>query len=146
MKQIIILLLLLCTNNDAGKSNTQKTNLDLMMKPSSKMLYTTILYGECRGEPNIGILAVMVLIENRLKHKDFPQDTTSVLLQRNQFYVDTTLVVSDKFKTKLKSIKYKPIHNYLYFANPNQVKNKKLRRWILRQKGRWFGNQYFYNV
>lgn len=46
---------------------------------------TNTLYAEVRGEPEEGIRAVMSVIYNRKKHKNYPNTFCGVILQHKQF-------------------------------------------------------------
>jgi spore germination cell wall hydrolase CwlJ-like protein len=46
---------------------------------------TSAMHAEARGEPKEGIKAVLSVIVNRTKHKDYPSDFCSVIKQPYQF-------------------------------------------------------------
>jgi spore germination cell wall hydrolase CwlJ-like protein len=46
---------------------------------------TSAMHAEARGEPKEGIKAVLSVIYNRTKHKDYPSDFCSVIKQPYQF-------------------------------------------------------------
>jgi len=85
--------------------------------PDRSLLYQ-VVWGEARGEGVIGITGVVDVIRNRIESDKFPNTLDSVLIQKHQFYVNTSLEPTIEFKALVDSIYSQPIVTpYLYFVN-----------------------------
>ena len=64
-------------NTGAAATSTGKSkNLDLLAR---------LVYGEARGEPYLGQVAVAAVVLNRVKHASFPNTISGVIYQKGAF-------------------------------------------------------------
>ncbi|HZG60301.1 MAG TPA: spore cortex-lytic enzyme [Anoxybacillus sp.] len=71
-----------------AKNTTRKTTADNVPKGFSRndiQLMANAVYGEARGEPYIGQVAVAAVILNRLNHSSFPNTVAGVIFQPGAF-------------------------------------------------------------
>lgn len=146
MKHTLVAMLLLFTNSVFAPNKDVDFKIStLAVKEDTLSLLHQVLYGECRGCSNVELTAVIGVIKNRLAHKDFPKTLKEVLTEKNQFHMDTNLVVSVCFKTIADTLMLKPSsHAFLYFACLDDVRNDRILKWIRRHKLTRIGRQHFW--
>lgn len=106
-------------------------------------LLQLVCYGESRGEVVEGIAGVIEVVKNRIESKQFPSMLDSVLVQKYQFHIDTTLTPTEPFKALVDSLYQLPTTTpYLYFVN---FKWAKKAPWMYSKKRKWvkIGNHHF---
>ena len=115
----------LSSTSSSGSSGST-TNSDLY-------LLARAVYGEARGEPYNGKVAVAAVILNRVKHKDFPNSISGVIYQPWAF-----TAVNDgqiNMGTNDECIKacqdamngWDPTYGCIYYYNPATATNKWIR-------------------
>jgi N-acetylmuramoyl-L-alanine amidase len=123
-------------NNNAGAGSTPGSNNKL---PASNNLGFTekdlkimanAVYGESRGEPYVGQVAVAAVIINRVKSPEFPNTATGVIFQPGAFTAvadgQINLTPNDK---AIKAVKdamsgWDPSDGCLYYFNPATATSK----------------------
>ncbi len=93
-------------------------------------LLARCIYGEARGEPYKGQVAVGAVILNRVKSSSFPNSISGVIYQQGAFSVvaDGQINLSPN-ETAIKAAKdamngYDPTGGCLYYYNPDKTTNK----------------------
>ena len=66
------------SNSSSGSSSSNSANLDLLAR---------LIYGEARGEPYTGQVAVAAVVLNRVKNSSFPNTISGVIYQSCAFDV-----------------------------------------------------------
>lgn len=104
------------------------------------------IYGEARGEPYIGQVAVGAVIMNRINHPSFPNTIAGVIFQPGAF---TAVMDGQMFmqpdETALKAARdalngWDPTGGAIYYYNPAKTTN----RWIYsRPVVKVIGKHYF---
>ncbi len=95
-----------------------------------------LVYGEARGEPFKGQVAVAAVVLNRLKHDDFPDTVKDVIFEPRAF----TAVADGQYYAKPDKTAYRAVYNAiqgwdptggaLYYFNPETATSK----WIWSRK------------
>ncbi|MCF8008731.1 MAG: cell wall hydrolase [Halanaerobiales bacterium] len=109
---------------------TKRQVLAKTVNQSDIELMARTIYGEARGEPYMGQVAVGAVIINRILNNDFPDTIKGVIYQNNQF----TAVSNGQINYTPNSTAYKaarealngidPTMGSLYYYNPKTAKNK----------------------
>lgn len=92
---------------------------------SDTYLLARAIYGEARGEPYIGQVAVAAVILNRVKDSHFPNTVSGVIYQKNAFTcVSDGQINLTPDQTAIKAAKdalsgWDPTNGCLYYYNPN---------------------------
>lgn len=92
---------------------------------SDTYLLARAIYGEARGEPYIGQVAVAAVILNRVKDSRFPNTVSGVIYQKNAFTcVSDGQINLTPDQTAIKAAKdalsgWDPTNGCLYYYNPN---------------------------
>ena len=109
------------SSNQSGSSNN---NLYLLAR---------LVYGEARGEPYKGQVAVAAVVLNRVKSSSFPNSVSGVIYQSGAFSVvaDGQINLSPD-ETAIKAARdaingWDPTNGCLYYYNPKKTSNK----WML---------------
>ena len=109
-------------NSNSSTSNAgNSSNIDLLSK---------IIYGEARGEPYTGQVAIGAVVMNRVKSSSFPNTIAGVIYQSGAF----TAVSDGQINLKPDSTAKKaaqdalngwdPSYGAIYYFNPNTATNK----------------------
>ena len=112
------------SNNTGSNANTTSSN-DLN-------LLSRLVYGEARGEPYSGQVAVAAVVLNRVKSSSFPNTVAGVIYQRGAFDVVTDGQInlapdSNAKKAAQDALNgWDPSYGAIYYFNPNTATN----RWI----------------
>lgn len=118
--------LTLATSSSGSGSNSSGNNSDLY-------LLARVVYGEARGEPYKGQVAVAAVILNRVKSSEFPNSISGVVYQSGAFdAVADGQVNLTPDETAIKAAKdamngWDPTNGCLYYYNPETSTNK----WML---------------
>jgi N-acetylmuramoyl-L-alanine amidase len=118
--------LTLTTSSSGSGSNSSGNNSDLY-------LLARVVYGEARGEPYKGQVAVAAVILNRVKSSEFPNSISGVVYQSGAFdAVADGQVNLTPDETAIKAAKdamngWDPTNGCLYYYNPETSTNK----WML---------------
>ena len=106
-------------NNSSNSNNTNDVNL-----------LSRVIYGEARGEPYVGQVAVGAVILNRVKNSSFPNTLAGVIYQSGAFDAVTDGQVnmnpdSDAKKAAQDAINgWDPSYGAIYYFNPETATNK----------------------
>ncbi len=110
------------SNNNSGTTNSS-TDLNLLAR---------LVYGEARGEPYTGQVAVAAVVLNRVKSSSFPNTIAGVIYQSGAFDVvsDGQINMSPN-STAIKAAQdaingWDPSYGAIYYFNPNTATS----RWI----------------
>lgn len=72
-------------NEKKNKSKSKKDEKKIKLNSVDKYLLAKIAMAEAEGESTDGKALVMLVVLNRVKSKDFPNDVNDVIFQNNQF-------------------------------------------------------------
>lgn len=109
------------SNNSSNSSNSNSNNITLLSK---------IIYGEARGEPYTGQVAVGAVIMNRVKSSSFPNTIPGVIYQNGAFdAVSDGQINYTPDSTARKAAQdalngWDPSYGAIYYFNPATATNK----------------------
>ncbi len=118
------------TLNAMGISNSSGNSSSSTSNSSNVNLLAHLIYGEARGEPYIGQVAVGAVIMNRVKSSLFPNTIAGVIYQRGAFDAvsDGQINMSpDSSATKAAQDAingWDPSYGAIYYFNPATATNK----------------------
>ena len=109
------------TSGGSTSSSSNSTNLNLLSR---------LVYGEARGEPYVGQVAVAAVVLNRVKSSSFPNTVSGVIYQSGAFDVvsDGQINLTPN-ETAIKAAQdaingWDPSYGALYYFNPSTATNK----------------------
>ena len=109
------------SSNSGSSSSSNSSNLNLLAR---------LVYGEARGEPYEGQVAVAAVVLNRVKSSSFPNTVAGVIYQSGAFDVvsDGQINMSPN-QTAIKAAQdalngWDPSYGAIYYFNPNTATNK----------------------
>ena len=108
-------------NSSSSSSNSNSSNLNLLSR---------LVYGEARGEPYSGQVAVAAVVLNRVEHSSFPNTVAGVIYQSGAFDVVSDGQInltpnSTAIKAAQDAINgWDPSYGAIYYFNPNTATNK----------------------
>lgn len=117
------------SNSSNGSSKYQVTQLPAGYSSTDIQLLSNAVYGESRGEPFVGQVAVAAVILNRVSSAKFPDNVSGVIFQPGAFTAvqDGQIWLtpdSTAKKAVLDAINgWDPSHGALYYFNPNTATN-----------------------
>lgn len=103
-------------NSSSSTSNSNSSNLNLLSR---------LVYGEARGEPYSGQVAVAAVVLNRVKSSSFPNTVAGVIYQSGAFdIVSDGQINLTPNSTAIKAAQdaingWDPSYGALYYFNPN---------------------------
>lgn len=109
------------SNTGTGSSSTNSNDVNLLAR---------LVYGEARGEPYAGQVAVAAVVLNRVKSSSFPNTIAGVIYQRGAFnVVDDGQINLSPNSTAKKAVQdalngWDPSYGAIYYFNPNTATNK----------------------
>ena len=109
------------TSSSSSSSTSNSTNLNLLAK---------LIYGEARGEPYTGQVAVGAVILNRVKSSKFPNTIAGVIYQSGAFdAVSDGQINLNPDSTSKKAAQdalngWDPSYGAIYYFNPSTATNK----------------------
>ena len=109
-------------SSGSSQSNTSNSN--------DVNLLSRLIYGEARGEPYTGQVAVGAVILNRVKNSSFPNTIASVIYQSGAFDVvsdgQINLTPNDTAKKAAQDALngWDPTYGAIYYFNPSTATNK----------------------
>ena len=115
-------------SNGSGSSSSSGTNTD-----GNLYLLARLVYGEARGEPYKGQVAVAAVVLNRVKSSQFPNSVSGVIYQSGAFsVVNDGQINLTPDETAIKAARdamngYDPTNGCLYYYNPAKTTNQ----WML---------------
>ena len=109
------------TSSNSSISSSNSNNVNLLAR---------LVYGEARGEPYTGQVAVAAVVLNRVKSSSFPNTIAGVIYQNGAFDVvrDGQINMSPN-STAIKAAQdalngWDPSYGAIYYFNPNTATNK----------------------
>ena len=109
------------TSSSSSSSSTSSSNLNLLAR---------VVYGEARGEPYSGQVAVAAVVLNRVKSSSFPNTISGVVYQSGAFDAvrDGQINLSPN-STAIKAAQdalngWDPSYGAIYYFNPSTATNK----------------------
>lgn len=112
---------IMTSSSSGGSSSNNSSNLNLIAKA---------IYGEARGEPYTGQVAVGAVIMNRVKSSKFPNTISGVIYQRGAFdAVSDGQINLNPDSTAKKAAQdalngWDPSYGAIYYFNPSTATNK----------------------
>ena len=109
------------TSSSLSGSSSNSNNLNLLAR---------LVYGEARGEPYTGQVAVASVVLNRVKSSAFPNSVAGVIYQSGAFSVvndgQINLTPNDTAKKAAQDAinGWDPSYGAIYYFNPNTATNK----------------------
>ena len=111
----------------AGAGSSKSTDVQLPVKYTERdlQLMANAVYGEARGEPYEGQVAVAAVILNRLESPDFPNSISDIIFQPQAFtaVADGQIWLTPNERAKEAVLDamngWDPTENALYYFNPN---------------------------
>lgn len=109
------------TSNSGGSNSTNSNDLNLLSR---------VVYGEARGEPYSGQVAVAAVVLNRVKSSSFPNTISGVIYQRGAFdavsdgQINLTPNSTAKKAAQDALNGWDPSYGAIYYFNPSTATNK----------------------
>lgn len=109
------------TSSSGSSSSSNSSNLNLLAR---------LVYGEARGEPYTGQVAVAAVVLNRVKSSSFPNTISGVIYQSGAFDVvkdgQINLTPNDTAKKAAQDALngWDPSYGAIYYFNPSTATNK----------------------
>ena len=109
------------SSTTSGSSSTNSNDVNLLAR---------LVYGEARGEPYAGQVAVAAVVLNRVKNSSFPNTIAGVIYQKGAFnVVDDGQINLSPNSTAKKAAQdalngWDPSYGAIYYFNPNTATNK----------------------
>lgn len=109
--------------NSTGNSGSSSASSDLN-------LLSRLVYGEARGEPYTGQVAVAAVVLNRVRNSNFPNTIAGVIYQKGAFnVVDDGQINLSPNSTAKKAAQdalngWDPSYGSIYYFNPSTATNK----------------------
>lgn len=109
------------SSNSGSSSSSNSSNLNLLSR---------LVYGEARGEPYSGQVAVAAVVLNRVRSSSFPNTVAGVIYQSGAFDVvsdgQINLTPNDTARKAAQDAinGWDPSYGALYYFNPNTATNK----------------------
>ena len=114
--------------NSSGDSSS--SNSSSSTNSSDLNLLSRLVYGEARGEPYQGQVAVAAVVLNRVEHSSFPNTIAGVIYQKGAFDVvsdgQINLTPNDTAKKAAQDALngWDPSNGAIYYFNPSTATNK----------------------
>lgn len=109
------------TSSNSGTTSANSSNVNLLAR---------LVYGEARGEPYTGQVAVAAVVLNRVESPNFPNTVAGVIYQKGAFnVVDDGQINLSPNSTAVKAAQdalngWDPSYGAIYYFNPNTATNK----------------------
>ena len=109
------------SSSSSSSSNSSSSDLNLLAR---------LVYGEARGEPYTGQVAVAAVVLNRVKSSSFPNSIAGVIYQSGAFSVvndgQINLTPNETAKKAAQDAinGWDPTYGAIYYFNPNTATNK----------------------
>lgn len=116
--------------NSSGNSSGSSSNSSSSTNSNDLNLLSRLVYGEARGEPYTGQVAVAAVVLNRVKHSSFPNTIAGVIYQKGAFDVvsdgQINLTPNDTAKKAAQDALngWDPTNGAIYYFNPSTATNK----------------------
>ena len=113
-----------------GIMNSSSTSTSTSVNSSDLNLLARVVYGEARGEPYTGQVAVAAVVLNRVKSSKFPNSISGVVYQNGAFdavadgQINMTPDATAKKAAQDALNGWDPSYGAIYYFNPNTATNK----------------------
>ena len=117
-------------NSSGNSSSSSSGNSSSSTNSNDLNLLSRLVYGEARGEPYTGQVAVAAVVLNRVKHSSFPNTIAGVIYQSGAFDVVTdgqiNLTPNETAKKAAQDALngWDPTNGAIYYFNPSTATNK----------------------
>ena len=117
-------------NSSGNSSSSSSSNSSSSTNSNDLNLLSRLVYGEARGEPYTGQVAVAAVVLNRVKHSSFPNTISGVIYQNGAFDVvsdgQINLTPNDTAKKAAQDALngWDPTNGAIYYFNPSTATNK----------------------
>ncbi len=114
----------------SSSGNSSSSNSSSSTNSSDLNLLSRLVYGEARGEPYTGQVAVAAVVLNRVKHSSFPNTIAGVIYQSGAFDVvsdgQINLTPNETAKKAAQDALngWDPSNGAIYYFNPSTATNK----------------------
>jgi len=111
-------------------STSSSSNSSTSTNSSNLNLLARLVYGEARGEPYTGQVAVAAVVLNRVNNSNFPNTIAGVIYQKGAFnVVDDGQINMSPNSTAIKAAQdalngWDPSYGAIYYFNPSTATNK----------------------
>lgn len=113
-----------------SSSSSSSSNSSSSVNSSDLNLLSRLVYGEARGEPYTGQVAVAAVVLNRVRNSSFPNTISGVIYQKGAFDVvsdgQINLTPNDTAKKAAQDALngWDPSNGAIYYFNPSTATNK----------------------
>ena len=117
-------------NSSGNSSSSSSGNSSSSTNSNDLNLLSRLVYGEARGEPYTGQVAVAAVVLNRVKHSSFPNTIAGVIYQSGAFDVvadgQINLTPNETAKKAAQDALngWDPSNGAIYYFNPSTATNK----------------------
>ena len=117
-------------NSSGNSSGNTSSNSSSSTNSNDLNLLSRLVYGEARGEPYSGQVAVAAVVLNRVKSSSFPNTISGVIYQKGAFDVvsdgQINLTPNDTAKKAAQDALngWDPTNGAIYYFNPSTATNK----------------------
>lgn len=117
-------------NSSGNSSGNTSSNSSSSTNSNDLNLLSRLVYGEARGEPYSGQVAVAAVVLNRVKNSSFPNTISGVIYQKGAFDVvsdgQINLTPNDTAKRAAQDALngWDPTNGAIYYFNPSTATNK----------------------
>ena len=117
-------------NSSGNSSSGSSSNSSSSTNSNDLNLLSRLVYGEARGEPYTGQVAVAAVVLNRVKHSSFPNTISGVIYQSGAFdavkdgQINLTPNSTAKKAAQDALNGWDPTYGAIYYFNPSTATNK----------------------
>lgn len=117
-------------NSSGNSGSSNSSNSSSSVNSSDLNLLSRLVYGEARGEPYTGQVAVAAVVLNRVRNSSFPNTISGVIYQKGAFDVvadgQINLTPNDTAKKAAQDALngWDPSNGAIYYFNPSTATNK----------------------
>lgn len=118
------------SSGNSGNSGSSSNNSSSSTNSNDLNLLSRLVYGEARGEPYAGQVAVAAVVLNRVRNSSFPNTVSGVIYQKGAFDVvsdgQINLTPNDTAKKAAQDALngWDPSNGAIYYFNPATATNK----------------------
>ena len=118
------------SSSSSSSNNSSSSNSSSSTNSNDLNLLSRLVYGEARGEPYTGQVAVAAVVLNRVKSSSFPNTISGVIYQNGAFDVvsdgQINLTPNDTAKKAAQDALngWDPTNGAIYYFNPSTATNK----------------------
>ena len=118
------------SSGNSGNSGSSSNNSSSSTNSNDLNLLSRLVYGEARGEPYTGQVAVAAVVLNRVRNSSFPNTVSGIIYQKGAFDVvsdgQINLTPNDTAKKAAQDALngWDPSNGAIYYFNPATATNK----------------------